>query len=187
MNEITCIFHPDRTAIANCVSCRNSICSECRKEIEGKSYCYSCAAQIVLPLKATEAKKGLSCWLKGCAIGCGALILIFLIILSFIWANWERIKEGANKIMDMGQIEIIKEVRNAILVDLPEGFDEQEVRKTFDDLIEMIRNNQTSFLDFAGLINEYKEAMRDNRLDEYELRGILNEAKRIREGVIKKE
>jgi hypothetical protein len=37
-----CYYHPDRRAVAQCVSCGKDLCTECCIEREGQTYCKDC-------------------------------------------------------------------------------------------------------------------------------------------------
>jgi hypothetical protein len=39
-----CFYHPDRPALAICVSCRNPICQSCSTLWEGMHHCATCLA-----------------------------------------------------------------------------------------------------------------------------------------------
>lgn len=40
-----CFYHPDRSALAICVSCRKPICQSCSTLWEGMHHCTACLAQ----------------------------------------------------------------------------------------------------------------------------------------------
>lgn len=40
-----CSNHPDREAVAMCISCRNFFCSDCRTVLDGKNYCFPCTVK----------------------------------------------------------------------------------------------------------------------------------------------
>ena len=37
-----CINHPERDAVAVCISCHSPLCAECRTHVKGKIYCEKC-------------------------------------------------------------------------------------------------------------------------------------------------
>jgi len=68
---LTCANHPDRPAMAICVSCHKRICAACATPWEGIQYCASClAARRAVPRQA-HARWG---W-AGLALAAAALLL----------------------------------------------------------------------------------------------------------------
>ena len=49
-----CFYHPDRSALAICVSCRKPICQSCSTLWEGMHHCTACLAQ----RRATVTRSG---------------------------------------------------------------------------------------------------------------------------------
>ena len=49
-----CFYHPDRSALAICVSCRKPICQSCSTLWEGIHHCTACLAQ----RRATVSRSG---------------------------------------------------------------------------------------------------------------------------------
>ncbi|HWM90864.1 MAG TPA: hypothetical protein VN493_08865 [Thermoanaerobaculia bacterium] len=45
MAALHCYYHPDRSALAICVSCRKPICQSCSTLWEGMHHCTACLAQ----------------------------------------------------------------------------------------------------------------------------------------------
>ena len=41
-----CTYHPDRDAVAMCVSCGAGLCPDCRNREEGKYYCDECLGKL---------------------------------------------------------------------------------------------------------------------------------------------
>lgn len=43
-----CAYHPEREAVGACVNCGKLVCDECKAVLSGKSYCNSCANEMIL-------------------------------------------------------------------------------------------------------------------------------------------
>lgn len=41
-----CRNHPERDAVAVCISCHTPVCAECRNHIKGKNYCEKCVDKL---------------------------------------------------------------------------------------------------------------------------------------------
>jgi serine/threonine protein kinase len=47
VTPVRCAFHPQKDAVAVCVTCGKKICEDCRYTLKGKHYCHQCAEKIL--------------------------------------------------------------------------------------------------------------------------------------------
>lgn len=74
-----CHYHPDRPALALCVSCRKPLCQSCSTTWEGLHLCVACLAE-----RRADAGRQSVAWR---ALGVGLLALALLAAATFVRAG----------------------------------------------------------------------------------------------------
>jgi hypothetical protein len=74
-----CFFHPERPALAICVSCRRPVCQSCSTLWEGMHHCATCLAQ----RRAAVVERGTA--LRTAALGLLTLALLAGIAFLRAW------------------------------------------------------------------------------------------------------
>ncbi len=117
-----------------------------------------------------EKKRG-----KGCKI---ALIILGVLLVIVVVAGY-LICTNVHKLANLA----LTSVEDEIIKNLPEGYDESEVRGAFDDARRAIEEKRTDVGE-AGvrvqvITKSYQTALEDDELTAEELDGILNEVRKI--------
>jgi hypothetical protein len=76
-----CAHHPERPAIALCMSCAKAVCRECATTREGIHYCAACLARTFAAPRATVPWLG---WLASLVAGAG---LLWALPRVMVWAG----------------------------------------------------------------------------------------------------
>jgi len=82
MLATTCHNHPDRPAIAVCVSCRKSICQSCSTLWEGMHHCVDCLAA----RRAAKVSRGAVAASLALALLAGGLLFAATHLRAVIWS-----------------------------------------------------------------------------------------------------
>jgi hypothetical protein len=121
-------------------------------------------------------RKGMS---KGCRIaliifGILLLLVIAVIVLSYVFCS---------QIQDFVIEKAVNSAEEAVLRDLPAGFDEQEVKSTFREFKEALKSGALQDEENAErlqkLVHEVQYALSDEEIDKEELERILGLMKQI--------
>ena len=79
----TCVYHPDRPAVANCYQCHKPVCEECRVIDAGRAFCSKKCASRYRTVDLHYAKEAAkpSKWRMVYIVIC---IVLALVILRFV-------------------------------------------------------------------------------------------------------
>lgn len=111
-------------------------------------------------------------WKKGCLIGCGVLLIlaiVFVVVLFF----------AMGKLVNYAATQFPQMIENYVEERLPENYDKQKFRETFDTGIKALKEGRIDNAEINQITDHMNAAMQDGKLDTEEtdeLLRLINEA-----------